>query len=45
MQPLPGQPATTPQPTVPGESTVMFARNEAQERVQRATFVDNMSKE
>jgi len=45
MKPLPGQPATPLPSGAPGESTVMYARNQAADRVQEATFVDNMSKE
>lgn len=45
MKPLPGQPAAAPLAGPGGESTVLYARGQAHERVQQATFVDNMSKE
>lgn len=45
MPPLAGQPPA-PQPSEPGETTtVTFVRREAEERVQQAAFIDNMSKE
>jgi hypothetical protein len=45
MKPLPGQPAAVPPTSQAGESTVMYAREQAKERVQQAAFVDNMSKD
>ena len=45
MEPLPGQPVAAPLTGLVGESTVLYARNQAQERVQQAAFVDNMSKD
>jgi hypothetical protein len=45
MKPLPGQPPVPPIQTTLGDSTVAFVRKEAQERVQQASFIDNMSKE
>ncbi len=45
MKPLPGQPAAAPLAGPAGESTVLYARGQAQERVQQAAFVDNMSKD
>ena len=45
MKPLSGQPAAAPYTGSAGESTVLFARDQAKERVQQAAFVDNMSKD
>ena len=45
MKPLPGQPAVPPTQVTLGDSTVSFVRHEAEERVQEASFIDNMSKE
>jgi hypothetical protein len=43
--PLPGQPANPPATDPSGESTIVFSKREAEERVQQAAFIDNMSKE
>ena len=43
--PLPDQPVAVPPANAPGESTVKVARNQAQETLDRAAFIDNMSKE
>jgi hypothetical protein len=43
--PLPGQPATPPAKDTSGESTIVFSKREAEERLQQAAFIDNMSKE
>jgi hypothetical protein len=45
MKPLPGQPPVARITDPAGESTVMYARDQAKERVQQAAFVDNMSKD
>jgi hypothetical protein len=45
MKPLPGQPAAARITDPAGESTVMFAQDQAKERLQQAAFVDNMSKD
>jgi hypothetical protein len=45
MKPLPGQPAVAAVSGPVGDSTVLYARDQAQERVQQAAFVDNMSKD
>jgi hypothetical protein len=45
MPPLPGQPTTTTPAAMLGDSTVAFVRREAEDRVQQAAFIDNMSKE
>ena len=45
MKPLPGQPAVPASQVTLGDSTVSFVRHEAEERVQQASFIDNMSKE
>ena len=45
MKPLPGQPAVAPLTSPVGESTVMYAKHQAEDRVQQAAFVDNMSKD
>jgi hypothetical protein len=45
LPPLPGQPVTTTPPSALGDSTVAFVRREAEDRVQEAAFIDNMSKE
>jgi len=45
MKPLPGQPALPPVTDPAGESTVMYAKHQAEDRVQQASFVDNMSKD
>ncbi len=45
LPPLPGQPAPTTPKSAPGDSTVAFVRREAEDRVQQAAFIDNMSKE
>lgn len=45
QHPLPGQPANPSPAAVEGESTVGFVRREAEERVQQAAFIDNMSKD
>jgi hypothetical protein len=45
MEPLPGQPASPKPQSLPGDSTVLYARNQAVDRVQQAAFIDNMSKE
>jgi hypothetical protein len=45
MKPLPGQPASARINDPAGESTVMFAQDQAKERLQQASFVDNMSKD
>ncbi|HWN97163.1 MAG TPA: transposase [Methylomirabilota bacterium] len=46
IEPLPGQPATghSPQP-VEGETTVTFARHQAEKKIDEAAFIDNMSKD
>ncbi len=45
QQPLPGQPAH-PQPAQsPGDSTVLLAHKQAEQRLDEAAFIDNMSKE
>ena len=44
IPPLPGQTTTTTPATALGDSTVAFVRREAEDRVQEAAFVDNMSK-
>ena len=44
LKPLPGQPPTSTKPPE-GESTVTFARREAEKRLDEAAFVDNMSKD
>lgn len=45
MKPLPGQPAAAPVTDPAGESTVLYAKHQAEDRVQQAAFVDNMSKD
>ncbi|HEY0551379.1 MAG TPA: hypothetical protein VGF13_17375 [Verrucomicrobiae bacterium] len=45
LPPLSGQPVTTPPSRVLGDTTVAFVRREAEDRVQQAAFIDNMSKE
>jgi hypothetical protein len=45
LPPLPGQPVTTTPASAVGDSTVAFVRREAEDRVQQAAFIDNMSKE
>ena len=45
QQPLPGQPATPVTPAGPGESTVTVARKQAEQTLDRAAFIDNMSKD
>lgn len=46
LQPLPGQPAPpVPAEAALGESTIIMARHQAEERMEQASFVDNMSKE
>jgi hypothetical protein len=45
LQPLPGQPAVAVPPSDLGDSTVTILRHEAEDRVQQAAFIDNMSKE
>lgn len=45
LKPLPGQPPAARITDPAGESTVMYARDQAKERVQQAAFVDNMSKD
>jgi hypothetical protein len=42
---LPGQPAGTPVAPGPGESTVNFVRHEAEQKLDEAAFIDNMSKD
>lgn len=45
MKPLPGQPQVPAvQPTL-GDSTVFYVKREAEDRLQQASFIDNMSKE
>jgi len=45
-EPLPGQPATPTSATpLAGESTVNFARHEAEKKIDEAAFIDNMSKD
>ena len=44
MKPWPGQPSVPPAQVAPGDSTVCLVRHQAEERVQQASFVDNMSK-
>lgn len=43
--PLPGQPAHPPGEQTPGDSTIVFSKREAEDRLQQAAFIDNMSKE
>jgi hypothetical protein len=43
--PLPGQPANPPGEQTPGDSTVIYSKREAEDRLQQAAFIDNMSKE
>ena len=45
QQPLPGQPATAAPSADPGESTVTVARKQAEQTLDRAAFIDNMSKD
>ena len=45
MKPLPGQPAVPAAQVALGESTMCYVRHQAEERVQQASFIDNMSKE
>lgn len=42
---LEGQPPASPVPAAPGDSTMLFVKHEAEERVQQAAFIDNMSKD
>lgn len=46
IEPLPGQPPTSPvaQPLA-GESTVSLARHDAEQKIDEAAFIDNMSKD
>lgn len=46
MQPLPGQPVTAvPGVVQDGEHTVLFSKQQAQQKVENAIIVDNMSKD
>ena len=45
IPPLPGQPGSSPSASELGDSTVTFVRHEAEDRVQQAAFIDNMSKD
>ncbi len=45
MKPLSGQPAIPPVAPTLGDSTVCYLKHEAEDRVQQAAFIDNMSKD
>jgi hypothetical protein len=46
MKPLPGQPATAvPLPPQDGENTVMFSKQQAEQKIENAIIIDNMSRD
>ncbi|HTD65981.1 MAG TPA: transposase [Candidatus Limnocylindria bacterium] len=45
LKPLPGQPTIPPAQATLDDSTVFYVKREAEERVQQAAFIDNMSKD
>jgi Transposase domain (DUF772) len=46
MKPLPGQPVTAvPLPPQDGENTVMFSKQQAEQKIENAIIIDNMSQD